>query len=321
MTTSTLTGRVIVPEDAPRETWVDERGLGVTASEVHDIMGGRSTWRRVLDAKLNGSTFRGNRHTRRGHEREAVLLDFAQTIDRSIRPNGALWASAEHPLYRGTPDGVGADCVVEVKSHAHGHELGAIPPDHRAQMQWQMLVTGARRALYVREVMDEDGQGSLADPDWQWVDRDADHIAALRARADAFIAWRDADCPEVDELDDEVAAVLAEWVEAKRALEPAAKREDAAKKKLTAALKALPHSRYGVSVVGEKGGALLTSASWALALDEDVMTDNVKAKRHALLARAKSAAASLDAYEKELAHIYGVPTLGTTQSLRLDGAR
>ena len=69
---------VIVPEDAPVEAWKEGRAEGVTASEAHAIaQGGRGTWRRILTDELNGSRFKGNRHTERGHEREEFLLHFA----------------------------------------------------------------------------------------------------------------------------------------------------------------------------------------------------------------------------------------------------
>lgn len=252
MNTKYEPGRILVDADADREAWMEARAdERVTASEVHAIAtGNEAAWRKILDGKLNGRTFKGNRHTRRGHEREALLLDFAATVDPTIEPNGALWGAADNESLAGTPDGIGVGVIAEVKSHDHGHELGAIPADHRSQMQWQMRVLGAERALYVREVMDADGQGSLEDPDWQWVERDDEHIAWLESRALAFLAWWAADAPPIVEEDTELLAALEAWIAARDAAAEPVKAEEAAKKKLTAMLKARPGSKFGVQVLG-----------------------------------------------------------------------
>lgn len=316
-----ITGQIIVDADATREEWITARSEGVTASEAHAIAtGGRKAWAKILDDKLNGSTFRGNKHTRRGNEREAILIDFAATIDPSIQPNSALWADAHDTRFRATPDGIGDDVVAEVKSHAHGHDLGMIPPEHRSQMQWQMLITGASRALYVREVMDKDGQGPLDDPDWQWVDRDEEHIAWLQDRALAFLAWWDADCPEYDDLDTATATALARWIDAKRDLDPITTIEKTAKAELTKLLKQRSHSQFGVQVQGGTGGAVLTAASWRRVLDESKIRNDQKAKLHALRKKAETAQSAVEAYEEELRIEFGIDCMVGTQSLRLAGS-
>lgn len=315
-----ITGQIIVDADAPREEWITARSEGVTASEAHAIAtGGRKAWAKILDDKLNGSTFRGNKHTRRGNEREAILIDFAATIDPSIEPNSALWADAHDTRFRATPDGIGDDVVAEVKSHAHGHDLGMIPPEHRSQMQWQMCVTGASRALYVREVMDKDGQGPLTDPDWQWVERDEEHIAWLHDRALEFLAWWDADCPETDDLDAATESALARWIDAKRDLDPIAKIEKTAKTELTKLLKRRDHSKFGVQVQGASGGAMLTAASWNRVLDETKLSSAQKSKLQVLREQVDTAVTAFEAYEEELRAQYGVDCPTGAQSLRLAG--
>ena len=311
-------GVVLVDADAPREAWLEARAdQRVTASEIHEIAtGGIAAWRSVLDRKLNGSTFRGNRHTRRGHEREALLIDFAATIDPSIEPNGALWAAGDDARLAGTPDGIGAGTVAEVKSHDHGHKLGPIPAEHRAQMQWQMRVTGATRALYVREVMDEDGQGALDDPDWQWVDRDDEYIEWLESRATAFLAWWDADAPDVDVLDDETATALAEWIEAREAAAAPAKRVAAAKKRLDGLLRGRPMSRYGVQLMGQSGGVNLTAAPWTRVIDVSRLEDWERYGWARLRDRAAEAAAALADFEAGLLAKHSRDEIGGTQSLR-----
>lgn len=271
-----MSPRIVVSEDAPRTLWMLERGEGVTASEVWAIArGGIKTWRRILEQKMNGATFKGNRATNAGHAREDALLDEAAEQLYKITPNGALWAAAENDLHRATPDGVGENSdgsivVVEVKSHEHGWDDDSIPLDHLAQMQWQILVLGAISALYGFEVRDEDDMPPADGATWIDVPRDDDMIDYLIMRANAFIAWRDAGCPDVDELPDDVAAALAEWAPLKRDLDAAA----AAEKKANAALKkairaSMPHAeRFGAVAMGEHGGFQL-GVSETTVLDED----------------------------------------------------
>ena len=311
---------IVVDADAPREEWMDARSEGVTASEVHEIAtGSRKAWAAVLDRKLNGSTFKGNRHTRRGHERESLLLDYAKELRRSAEPNGALWAAESNSRHLATPDGIGDGFVIEVKSHDFGHVLGPIPPAHRSQMQWQMYVMGADEALYIREVMDEDGQGSLDDPETITVARDDDYIAWLVSRADAFLDWWDNDCPPTDDMDEETAAVLEEWVQAKRELEPIAKREAAARKKLTALMKKRPNSKFGVQLQGEHGGAQLASAAWKRETDWGRLNELERVEHHKLKMLAEAAAERLKFFEEKMDRWYGRDVLTGSQALRLAG--
>lgn len=268
--------RVVVPEDAPRTVWMLERGEGPTASIIWEIArGGIRTWRRILEQMMNGSTFRGNRATAAGHAREDALLDEAAEQLHQVSPNGALWAAAENDLHRATPDGIGHNSdgtivVVEVKSHEHGWESEAIPLAHMAQMQWQIYVLGAVSALYGFEVRDEDDMPPAEGATWIDVPRDDEMIAYLVYRADQFIAWRDAGCPDVDVLPAEVAAALAEWAPLKRDLDATAKAEKAAAAALKKALARMPHAeRFGAVGMGEHGGFQL-GVSESTVIDEDV---------------------------------------------------
>jgi len=209
--------------------------------------------------------------------------------------------------------------VIEVKSHDAGHERGPIPAAHRSQMQWQMYVMGVEEALYIREVMDEDGQGALEDPEAITVERDDDYIAWLVSRADAFLEWWDNDCPETDDLDEETANALSEWVQAKRDLEPVAKKEAAAKKRLTAVMKKRPYAKFGVQLQGMSGGALLTAASYKRVIDKSRLRDGQKVLLRELEIKANASADALATFEASLLAEHGYDVLGGSQSLRLVG--
>ena len=216
MSVATLADRellVIVGNGASEIAWMDGRDEGVTASEVHAIASGsRKTWRRILDDKLNGSTFKGNKATRRGHERESYILAEARILDGvvTLAASGALFGNHDNPLHRATPDGLGIHAQLgefgaEVKSHHADWVDTGIPADHYDQMQWGIHVTGLDWWLYAWEVDGTDGIQH------HWVARDDKRIAQLVAQADAFIAWRKAGAPEIDDIPDEVDDALAEY--------------------------------------------------------------------------------------------------------------
>ncbi len=259
-----ITGKLIVPEDAPRTVWMLERGEGVTASEVWAIAtGGIKTWRRILEQKMNGSTFGGTKSTRAGSAREAALVDEAWhesgQLDYVVA-NGGLWAAAENDRHRATPDGIGllagGLCTVEVKSHEHGYKGDPFPKDHRAQTVWQRYVLGGEFALYGSEIRDEDDMPPVDGAAWQFVDDPDDGLLAfLIYRADKFLAWRDAGCPDFDDLPDEVAEAQAKWAPLKRQLDAAADAEKEANDAVKKAIAKLPHAeRFGAVGMTEDGG-------------------------------------------------------------------
>lgn len=204
---------VIVENGAPEDEWMDGRADGVTASEIHAIASGsRKTWRRILDDKLNGSTFKGNAATKRGHAREPYILAEARVLDGVVTLgwNGALIGYHENPLHRATPDGFGihaqlGEFGVEGKNHDEGWSGDGIPADHFDQMQWGMHVAGMDWWLYAWAIEGVDGIQH------KWVPRDDKRIAQLAGQADAFIEWRAAGAPEIDDIPDDVDDALAEY--------------------------------------------------------------------------------------------------------------
>lgn len=273
MTSQITAARIVVPDDAPRTVWMLERGEGVTASDAWKIArAGIKARRTIVEQKMNGSTFRGNKATNAGHAREAALLDEAAERLASLTPNGALWAAADNDLHRATPDAIGIDqdgalVVVEVKSHEFGWKSDAIPVEHMAQMQWQIRVLGADYALYGFEVRDEDDMPPIEGATWIQVPRDEEMIAYLVERADDFIAWRDAGCPDVDALPVEVNAALSKWAPLKRSLDIAAAAEKKAADEMKKAIAKLPHAaRFGA--VGMGAGGFQSSVTESVSIDE-----------------------------------------------------
>lgn len=203
---------VIVPEGAPDEEWHDGRDEGVTASDIHTIANGSIKARRgILDAKLNGSTFRGNQHTKRGHELEPIIIAAAAQLDgvEALEGLHTLFGHPDHPLHRATPDGLGYNAVrgkfgAEVKRREKASTVD-VPADHYDQCQFGMWVTGLQWWLYAWKVEGEDGIHH------RWIERDDDRIAVLARQADDFIAWRAAGAPSINGLPDDIDDALAEY--------------------------------------------------------------------------------------------------------------
>lgn len=214
MTIDDIELHVAVPDGASEDDWHDGRAAGVTASEIHDIANGsRKAWRTILDAKLNGSTFRGNQHTKRGHEREAEIIRQAADLDgvHVIGGSHALIHHATNPLHLATPDGFGLRDLgpfgVEGKSRNADYEFTTIPAENCDQMQWGMHVSGFDWWLYVWEI---DGIPGIFH---RWVPRDDKRITQLVEKADQFIAWRAAGAPEIDDIPDDIDDALSTYDE------------------------------------------------------------------------------------------------------------
>lgn len=267
--------QMVAADSLGSEEGLAARAAGVTASELHAIaVGGRGTWRRIRDGKLNGATFHGNQHTKRGHEREPYLLAWACSHVAFLEPNRALFAHPDNPLIMATPDGLGieergGEFGVEVKSHEHTWgDRYDIPAEHYDQMQVGMAVTGIDRWLYVWEVMGEDGTPTLETPRFRWVERDEKRIAKLLKEAEAFLAWRAAGAPVADDdLPEDVDDALAIIAAADEAIAPHKKARDAALKIVRA------HAEATADEYGSKGaglrGSFTYSKTTAPVLDED----------------------------------------------------
>lgn len=307
----TLPPLLPIASAADQPAWLEGRAEGVTASEIHAIAsGGRSTWNRILADKLNGSTFRGNQHTRRGHEREPLLIDFAATL-ANFAPNDTLYADPSNPLHRATPDALGIRnghrVGAEAKSHKHGWRRTDIPAEHYDQIQFGMAVINAEEWLYVWEVLAEDGLPTLEDPHYLWVPRDEQRIAELRAAADAFNAWREAGAPEVDDLPGELEAALADWAVWRSRKSEAERGEKAAEQVVRAHIKATA----GAEDDGLKRAGTFAGFNYAVTKGTALDEAKWKAAEPDSFAAVEDMRARVAAAEAAAAAIYNKPTRST----------
>ncbi|KIP90182.1 hypothetical protein RU09_11930 [Microbacterium sp. MEJ108Y] len=264
--------------------WLDARAEGATASEVPKLS--PTTWSSTLSDKLNGSTFRGNAHTERGHDRESeILTDLEWATESKIYPNRHVWAAASNRRHLATPDGfqILADGRIrgaEVKSHQHGWKMPkrVIPTDHYDQMQFGMHVLGLDEWLYGWEIMGPDGSAPTEDPQFRIVKREQARIDELVAAADAFLDWIDNGAP-VEEISPELEAAKVSMLAAERAAKVAETAKVAARAEFTALLEAeFPDAmktgwKHGddstVVLARPARKTIVNEADWAAAEPED----------------------------------------------------
>lgn len=325
--TITTTATLVAADSLGTDEGLDARAEGITASEIHAIhTGGRSTWRRILADKLNGSTFRGNKHTRRGHEREPFILAGMMGIKgiASLEPNVALYANAAHPLHRATPDALGAlvdgtPIGGEVKSRAHGWDVETVPTDVLYQCQWGMHTLGYDHWALGTEVMGADGEPTLDDPHVVIIDRDQALIDALARSADEFLAWRESGAHDDTLPDDELDAIR-RWTAATARRSAA----DAEAKTLEKQVRKIIAARPGASTDGWKflnedaGGftysvsstEVLDEAAWQSA-DPDAYAEIERMRR--AIAEAELLAAAVHKKPKTTTRLLPVQPKGTTR--------
>ena len=209
-------------EHVSRDDWLAQRRDYVTATDVARLYTSAAEWRKVR-AEKDGTAdeLRTSPEMQWGLDREAKLIEYAQTIEPSIRPNDQVCVHPDGP-WAATPDGIGDDVVCEVKTGSVSG-LASARRRHEAQMQWQMWVTGTAGCLYVTEVREQDEMGfTPGERTHEWVDRDEDQIAELLDVAERFLAGDD-----VSELDVLIASVVDIKAERDKVLDRLAEAEDA----------------------------------------------------------------------------------------------
>lgn len=139
--------------------WLEERRKSVGASEVAAVMG-MSQWATPLDV------YKSKKGVDRpfdpliallGHEAERTLSRWLVELS-GLNPTleaGFMARSVEYPFIHATPDRMWDGVPVQIKTAheftSHKWDEG-IPDEYRVQVQTEMLVTGAPRALVVVQI-------------------------------------------------------------------------------------------------------------------------------------------------------------------------
>lgn len=223
-----------IDDGTDRMAWLLARQGRITASMVGKMaLKGAAERRRVIEESfLPPVEITGNKYIDRGHEREPVIAAWIASYWPTIEPNVQLFVAKDNRRHAATPDGIGltpkgALVLAEIKTSKYDRspEDSYFPyTGYYEQMQWQMYVTGAVQTLYVWEQHDDDWEDGPhpvnPEPGWRWIFRDEPTIERLVAVADLALAERDAiaarTSPE-EPVDDEVAALAIEVLEARKA--------------------------------------------------------------------------------------------------------
>lgn len=190
-----LMARAGVSKNQDDAGWRAQRASGVTATNVRDLVkDGASKRKELLEIKTGVREERhisGNQYIDWGNAREPVLGEVLRGA--GVEPEDRVFTAAENSRYLASPDGIGEDLtgeiiVGEIKTSKHDLTPGTKEFEatgYYDQMQWQMLVCGATRTLFVWE---QHVDFSPLPHKAAWVERDEERIEYLRSVADEFLA-------------------------------------------------------------------------------------------------------------------------------------
>ena len=220
-----MTGVIVLDDGTDKASWRAAREGKTTATRVAKIMtGGPGTWASLKRPE----TFRGNRYTEYGREREPFIL--GHLAQYGLLPNAALLGRADNPEHAATPDAIDANgwYLGEAKTTVTEWEgldstLASFRrngiADYWWQIQWQLYVTGALSCYFAYE-LHEDFIPVWPEPRVVIVERDD---AAIEEALAQVVAWQEFDADGIDApdgLDD----LLADRRYAKAAADAAAAR-------------------------------------------------------------------------------------------------
>jgi hypothetical protein len=185
-----------IVESTDELAWHQARAAGVTATKVAEA----ATPSGFAKALEPADPMDDNPYMQFGRDAEPIIAQ--QVKDEfGLMPNRWLVAG-ENPRYLATPDLLALDhqtigeikTVGERSAWAPG-SVKAVPIKYRRQIQWQLLCTGAERALLAWNVRVDDGAGWFylghMEPFTLWIDRDEAMIADLVDVADRLIAAKE----------------------------------------------------------------------------------------------------------------------------------
>jgi len=181
--------------------WHEERGRGVTKTDVTRLISGTLAAKRAVYADKHGEkSFHGNQHTARGHEFEPAIAEWVEA-EYGIPASGVLYAHGEKTAYRATPDTFlwddGEGAFVEIKTTTSDWSAG-LPRKIIDDVLWQRFVLGAGYSAVAWQQFDKDGMPLTLEPALVEVPDDPDRTAQLVAAADAYLEWAAAGCPDED---------------------------------------------------------------------------------------------------------------------------
>jgi hypothetical protein len=164
-----------------KDLWLAARDRGVTATQVAKAST-PAGMKEVLAQIENPTPVEPNGFMDWGVEREAYIAHVVKER-YGILPNDWLLCAdgAGNEWQMATPDGLSLDHTIIGEYKTSGKSLQKVPANYMRQVQWQLYVTGAERALFAYELRLEGPEGFVPgfDVECQWIDRDEKIIADL----------------------------------------------------------------------------------------------------------------------------------------------
>jgi hypothetical protein len=164
-----------------KDYWLQARDKGVTATQVAKAST-PAGMKEVLASLENPVPVEPNRFMDWGNEREAYIAHVVKER-YGILPNDWLLCAegAGNEWMLATPDGLSLDHRFIGEYKTSGKPLDKVPANYMRQVQWQLWVSGAERALFAYELRLEGPEGFVPgfDVECQWIERNEEMIADL----------------------------------------------------------------------------------------------------------------------------------------------
>jgi hypothetical protein len=183
-TVKTAEGLPVTLDD--RDDWNNARFNGVSASDINKIVSPTLRYsiqqEKLLQLKLGMAEMIDipNSYTEHGNEREPIILEWAYG-NFGIISNRFLF-HGDDAQHLATPDGLGEDCVVEVKTSLK--PLTEIKRYYMNQMQWQMHVMGVEKCLFIVETHE---QFTAKEIEYEWIEKDEARLKVINENVENFI--------------------------------------------------------------------------------------------------------------------------------------
>ena len=213
--------------------WLRQRRSVVTATDVAKIKTGTDkAFASLWKEKRTPSTFRGNRFTQHGKDREPAIAAMLSEDYPWLHPNKSLLVSEDDARFGATPDMLSDDGLVlgEIKTRKVSDDkdewfswadvcADQTGKKYACQVAFQLFVTGAERCVFaVEHWSDEDGWADLHPLRVFDVERDEALIAELRDVAERFLAFTPPEIVQGDQSDFESMAVARALAEEESAI-------------------------------------------------------------------------------------------------------
>lgn len=214
-----------------REEWLEQRKGFITATDIASIRtGSEKAFRELWEKKHKGDSFRGNRFTEWGNEREPEIAKWVQGIKAcaDLEPNDQLYVK-DGTKHACTPDMVGEDendnllsCQIKtVGKSRYFEDCAHMPAEYKAQVEWEMYVLGIDECAVCWEERVDVGDGfEPGERQIEFVQSDPKLRAKLIEIAEKFEAYEP---DEIEEGEDSfmIRALIQELrqaIEARRSL-------------------------------------------------------------------------------------------------------